>query len=139
MSMKERLDVMSMNEKKTGRIPDMLEIALGMKAMVTINIAMESDLANGTRGTIEDLVLDQREPTPELDDEHVVELMFPPALILFRPLNQEGVPTFEGIGTGLLPIVPSEVSFPVKMKNEKQYTVYRLEGDIQYNCYEHST
>ncbi len=47
-----------MNEKKMGRIPDMLEIALGMKAMVTINITTESDLANGTRGTIEDLILD---------------------------------------------------------------------------------
>lgn len=32
---------------------------------------------------------------------------------------------FKGIGTGLLPIVPTDISFLVKPKNEKQYTVYR--------------
>ncbi|PBK71405.1 hypothetical protein ARMSODRAFT_855762, partial [Armillaria solidipes] len=61
LSMKEQLDVVAMMEKKTGHIPDMLEIAIGMKAMVTINIAMELDLANSTRGTIEVLILDPRE------------------------------------------------------------------------------
>ncbi|PBK71404.1 hypothetical protein ARMSODRAFT_883566 [Armillaria solidipes] len=53
--------------------------------------------------------------------------MYPPALILFCPLNQENVPSFEGVGSGLLPNVLSEVTFPVKYKKEKQYTVYRCQ------------
>ncbi len=96
-----------------------------MKCMVTINIATESDLANGMGGTIADLILDPHEPTPKPDEDNAVDLLYPPALILFQPLNQENVPSFEGIPSGLLPIVPSKVTFPVKHKKEKQYTVYR--------------
>ena len=29
-----------------------VELAVGMKAMVVLNIAMEADLANGTRGIV---------------------------------------------------------------------------------------
>lgn len=83
-----------MNEKKMGRIPDMLEIALGMKAMVMINITTESDLANGTRGTIEDLILDPREPMPKLDNDNVVELMYLPALIL-QAIESEQCPNVQ--------------------------------------------
>ncbi|SJL10776.1 uncharacterized protein ARMOST_14170 [Armillaria ostoyae] len=122
--MQERLHVAGMTEKKTGHVPDMLEIAIGMKCMVTINIATESDLANGTRGTIMDIILNPREPPPNPDEDNIVDLLYPPVLILFRPLNQENVLSFEGILSGLLPIVPSEVTFPVKHKKEKQYTVY---------------
>jgi hypothetical protein len=35
-----------------------MEVAIGMKAMVIINIATEADLANGTRGMVTDIVLD---------------------------------------------------------------------------------
>ncbi len=122
--MREKLDVVGMTKKKAGCIPDMLEIAIGMKAMVTVNIAMESDLANGTRGTIEDLILNPQEQPPQPDEDNIINLMYPPALILFWPLNQENVPTFEGLGAGLLPIVPLEVTFPVKQKKQKQYTIY---------------
>ncbi len=124
MSMREKLDVVGMTKKKAGCIPDMLEIAIRMKAMVTVNIAMESDLANGTRGTIEDLILNPQEQPPQPDEDNIINLMYPPALILFWPLNQENMPTFEGLGAGLLPIVPSEVTFPVKQKKTK--TVHRI-------------
>ncbi|KAJ3925226.1 MAG: hypothetical protein NXY57DRAFT_855405, partial [Lentinula lateritia] len=39
-----------------------VEIAVGMKAMILANIATEADLANGTRGTVMDIILDDREP-----------------------------------------------------------------------------
>ena len=38
-----------------------IEIAIGMKVMVTLNLATEADLANRSRGIIEDIVLDPRE------------------------------------------------------------------------------
>ncbi len=90
-----------------------------MKSIVTVNIAMESDLAKGTRGTIEDVVRDPWEQPPQPDKDNIVNLMYPPALILFRPLNQENMPTFERLRAGLLPVVPLEVTFPVKKKKKK--------------------
>ena len=38
-----------------------VELAVGMKAMVILNIASEADLTNGTRGTVQGFVLDPRE------------------------------------------------------------------------------
>jgi len=42
-----------------GKLPGQLEseLAVGMKAMVTMNIATEADLANRARGKIVDIVL----------------------------------------------------------------------------------
>lgn len=51
---------MSDNLKKTGKSRDVLEIAVGMKAMVLLNPAVEADIGNGTRGTIEKFILDDR-------------------------------------------------------------------------------
>ncbi|SJL05067.1 uncharacterized protein ARMOST_08439 [Armillaria ostoyae] len=123
--MSERLAVAGLNEKKTGKLTDVLEIAVGMKAMVTLNIATESDLANGTRGTVEEIVLDPCEPIPQSNEHNIVELTYPPALIKFRPMDDTNVPTFEGLSPGILPIVPSEVSFPVKPKSGSAYTIHR--------------
>ncbi len=93
--------------------------------MVTLNIATESDLANGTRGTIEEIILDPREPIPQSNELNVVELTYPLALITFRPMNNTNVPTFKGLSPGILPIVPSEVFFPVKPKSGSAYTIHR--------------
>jgi hypothetical protein len=48
-----------MSKKHTGKLPGQLELAVSMKAMVTMNIATKADLANGMRGEIVDIVLDQ--------------------------------------------------------------------------------
>ncbi len=79
-----------------------------------------------TRGSIEDIVLDPREPTPVIaDEDNVVHLLYPLALILFKPLSDSRtIPSFDNVPAGLLPIVPSEVSFLVKTSTNK-YTVYR--------------
>ncbi|KAJ3870716.1 hypothetical protein F5051DRAFT_312463, partial [Lentinula edodes] len=47
--------------KQTGNLAHRVEIAIGMKAMVLLNIATEANLANGTRGVVEGIVLDDRE------------------------------------------------------------------------------
>jgi hypothetical protein len=67
-----------------------------MKAMVTMNIATEADLANGMRGEI--IVLDARELNPRKDKETgVMRLQYLPAMILFKPYHHtfgrlEGLP-----------------------------------------------
>jgi len=56
-----------MSAKHTGKLPGQfkLELAVGMKAMVTMNIATEADLANRARGKIVDIVLNPRELDPD--------------------------------------------------------------------------
>lgn len=40
----------------------MVELAIGMKTMVTMNVETDLDITNGARGTIVDIILDQNEP-----------------------------------------------------------------------------
>jgi hypothetical protein len=47
-----------------------------------MNIATEADLANGTRGTIEQIVLDLRELE---QNENGTVLKYPPAKVIFKP------------------------------------------------------
>ncbi|KAJ7106320.1 hypothetical protein C8R44DRAFT_987416 [Mycena epipterygia] len=46
-------------------LPNVIEIAVGMKVMVTSNIETDLDLANGARGEIVDIILDPDEPPIE--------------------------------------------------------------------------
>ncbi|KAF9530310.1 hypothetical protein CPB83DRAFT_851365 [Crepidotus variabilis] len=50
-----------MDSKRTGKLTDRVEIAIGMKIMVVLNVATEANIANGTRGTITDIILDPRD------------------------------------------------------------------------------
>ncbi len=56
--MEEKVIVVGMRMKQTAWLDHKVEIAVGMHAMVLMNIATEADIANGTRGTIDSIVLD---------------------------------------------------------------------------------
>jgi len=62
-------------------LPNKLELAKGMKVMVTFNVETDLDIANGACGEITEIILDEHEiafsPTAP-----VVELMYPLAYIL---------------------------------------------------------
>jgi len=46
--------------KSTGRLVNRIELAIGIKVMVMLDLSMEADIANGTRGIIQKLILNQR-------------------------------------------------------------------------------
>lgn len=48
---------MDQKDKDTGKLPAKISMAIRM------NVVTEADIANGTRGEIEDIVLDEREET----------------------------------------------------------------------------
>ncbi|KAJ3574092.1 hypothetical protein NP233_g1995 [Leucocoprinus birnbaumii] len=108
----------------TGRLAERVELAVGMKAMVLLNIATEVDLANGTRGTIEEIVLDPREPPETVADNEKIWLKYPPALVKFRPETPPTV-TFGGLDKGLIPITPSEVRFTLESDEGRKAKVVR--------------
>ena len=81
-----------------------IEIAVGMKAMVMINISTDTDLANGTRGAITDIILDHREQLDKSEIENgIITLMYTPAMTVFKPIEST-FPKFVYYNQILLPI-----------------------------------
>ena len=54
---KEALATRSMNKKSRQELPATVELAIGMKVMVTTNVETDLDITNGARGTIVDIIL----------------------------------------------------------------------------------
>lgn len=118
-----RLISVAMDIKYTGRLAERVELAIGMRAMVIINIATEADLANGTRGVIVDIKLDPREVYSEPDEDGLTWLQYPPAVVLFKP-DVCPVETFEGLPPGIIPISPTATTFQIKT-NDGKHTIHR--------------
>jgi hypothetical protein len=122
LPMEARLAAAKAKSAHTGKLADRVEVAVGMKAMVLLNLATEADIANGTRGVIHDIILDERDK-PHIDQQNgTVNLRYPPAMILFKP-DRETTIKFQGIELGLIPITPSEASFTVEAENGKKYRI----------------
>ena len=99
-------------------------MAIGMKAMVVLNIATEADVANGTRGEIQDIILDEREEQSMPDEDGVITLKYLPALLLFKP-DKVTTLTFPGLPTGVIPLTPSLAPFTVTSKSGKKTKITR--------------
>ena len=119
----QRLAVAQFKADDTNKLPNVVELALEMRAMVLLNMATDADLANGSRGIIKDIILDPRE-TGVPDETNTVHLSYPPSAILFAPLNGEWA-TFPGLPKGTVPIFPSKTSFRLhgKMVHRQQYAL----------------
>lgn len=113
-----RLAIAGLKDEATKNLRMRVELAVGMKAMVVLNIATEADVANGTRGTVEGFVLDPREGQTTSDDEGHIHLRYPPPVIYFRP-QLHTTTTFDGVPEGIIPISPSMVRFSVEGEGGK--------------------
>jgi len=92
-----------------------------MKAMVVLNVATKADIANGTRGTIHDIILDPREPPIEQGENGAIVLKYPPAAIIFK-LDGKCNIQFDGLNEGLMPILPTKKTFSITARN-KTYSI----------------
>jgi hypothetical protein len=123
----QKIVALGMTIKQTAKVAEKVEVAIGMKAMVIINIATEADLANGTRGTVTDIVLDPRETLDEPDEDGAMLLKYPPALLLFKP-DVKAKEHFPGLPEGIIPISPFEATFSVIVANGKKNTVFVVDN-----------
>jgi hypothetical protein len=112
ITLEQKIVALGMTIKQTAKVAERVELAIGMKAMVIINIATEADLANGTRGIVTDIVLDPREVLDEPDEDGAVLLKYPPPLVLFRP-DVATKERFPGLPEGIIPISPFQGIFSV--------------------------
>ncbi|KAG1724818.1 uncharacterized protein EDB91DRAFT_1350921 [Suillus paluster] len=82
-----------------------------MHVMVTFNVETDLDIANGSRGEITKIVLDERE-TDFLPTAAIVELTYPPAYVLIK-LNRMKAVQLEGLEKNIILLVPMEHTFTV--------------------------
>ncbi len=105
-----------------------MQIAIGMRAMVLMNIATEADVANGTQGVIQDIVLDSQEILPEKPDcQMEMTLKYPPAVIIFKLDNPSEEYNFPGLAKVLVPIVPNEGSFTIQTRDGSMSRIHRCQ------------
>ena len=126
LSAEERLAIAHLKLDKTNSLPNKIDLAVGMKAMVLENIATGADLANGSRGLIVDIILDPREDAP-INSSDIVYLQHPPAAILFAPYCNRGT-QLTNLPIGTVPIFPSKKKFSLggKLGNTIERTQFAL-------------
>ena len=114
-----KLAIAGLKDYVTKNLKMRVELSVGMKAMVVLNIATDADIANGTRRTVEGFVLDPREKstTPD-EDDGCIRLQYPPPVIYFKPYSHKTM-SFEGEPVGIIPISPLTVRFSVERDGEK--------------------
>ena len=108
--------------RKRKNLPEVIELAIGMKVMVTSNIATDLDITNGARGTVVDIILDPDEPT--LGDSSIITLKHLPQCVLVK-LNRTRAARLTGLEDGVIPIFPAKSSMQIilgkKTKNVTRF------------------
>lgn len=129
LTLSERFSVATKPRSQRGRCDERaglakeILVAIGMEVMVTFNIDTDLDIANGSRGHITDIILDERE-TQTSPTQPVIELEYIPAYILVK-MNSTKVPVLEGLEQGVLPIVPLERTFNILRQGREQAVIRR--------------
>jgi len=112
--------------RKRKDLPETIELAIGMKVMVTSNIATDLDITNGARGVITDIVLDPDEPP--LEGDSITTLKHLPRCVLVK-LNRTRAARLDGLDDGVIPIFPAKSSMQITL-GRKTKTVARLQYPI---------
>ncbi|KAH6906301.1 hypothetical protein BKA70DRAFT_1372848 [Coprinopsis sp. MPI-PUGE-AT-0042] len=117
------------SEKTRQPLRRRIELVEGMQAMVLLNIATDADVANGTRGVIEKVLLDPREPPIVMDHDGSCRLHYLPVAVLLRPLIPCYI-QFPGVPEGLIPLLPRPMQLTGKLASGRTYRVKRRQYPI---------
>ena len=103
-------------------LPETLELAVGMKVMVTSNVETDLDVANGSRGEIVDIILHPDEPP--LGKGPIITLQRPPLYLLIK-LHRTKAPTLDGLDMNVIPVEPMTVSMQIQIQRRGKKPVRR--------------
>jgi hypothetical protein len=115
------------SSRKGNLLPEKIEIARGMKVMVTYNLETDLDITNSARGEIVDIVLHPEEPP--IGEGPVVTLSRLPAFILVR-LARTRIGQLEGLNESVIPLEPTTSNMQIQIQqNNKTFrkTVQRTQ------------
>ena len=92
-----------------------------------MNVKTEHDLANGTRGTIHNVILGSDEP--DFDPQSsIIRLQNPPRVILFKP-DETRAANLPGLPEGVFPIEPAITQYTIEIAG-KLVTVKRRQMPV---------
>ena len=97
-------------------LPHEIELAIGMKIMVTNNVETEIDLTNGARGEIVDIILHPDEPQLNMEESRI-NLKFLPVYILVK-LGRTRARKLEGLEECVIPIEPTSTKYHINVLME---------------------
>ena len=115
----------SNSQMDRGGLGKEIELAIGASVMVTLNIHTDLDVANGVRGTIQGIILDERERLITTSDTRTIRLQYPPRYVLVK-LARTKAPHLEGLDENVIPIEPVMKSFSI-VKDGRKITVNRTQ------------
>ena len=115
----------SNSQQDRGGLAKEIEMAIGASVMVTLNIHMDLDVANGVRGTIQGIILDERERRNTTAESHTIHLQYPPRCVLVK-LARTKAPHLDGLDQNVIPIEPVTRSFSI-FKDGKRISVNRTQ------------
>lgn len=129
LNMRERFAVACRRESdkkmsgESGKLDEVVEVALDAKVMVTMNIQTDLDVANGTRDTVCGVVLHEDEPPNSADRR--VRLVHQPEYLV--RLDNTRMPALQGLPQGVVPRRRGSRSLSVGGKTK---TVHRTQHPI---------
>jgi hypothetical protein len=101
-----------------------LELFIGMRVMITMNVETDLDVTNGARGTVVDIILHCDEPVHD-EASPVIVLAHLPSCILIRLDRTRMTPLF-GLEAGVVPLTPEKAQFKVfDRKTKSKRTIDR--------------
>ena len=91
--------------------------------MVTFNVETDLDVANGARGGIIKIVLDENESNYS-PTQSIVQLpvKYPPAYVLIR-MKSSKVSSLEGLEQNIIPLMPMEHTFLITQGSQSKTIV----------------
>ncbi|KAG8724803.1 hypothetical protein FRC09_013989 [Ceratobasidium sp. 395] len=120
--------------RERGGLPDEVQIAIGMKVMVTQNLNTDIDITNGARGEIVGIMLDPLEPTFSPTQPQVTLTQLPSYILV--KLDRTRASTLPGLEAGVIPVVPStrnySISIPFVQSDGQICSVTRSVKRVQF-------
>ena len=111
------------NRRKRKDLPWRIEIAKGMKVLVTDNIETDLDVTNGARGEVVDIILHPDEP-PISDSDPIVHLQHLPAYLLVK-LSRTRASRLAGLDDAVIPVEVATTSMKISIQVRGGKTVER--------------
>jgi hypothetical protein len=126
LTLTERVTVLSTvskrgrSRRRRGGLPNKILLAVGLRVMVTFNINTNIDIANGARGEVVKVVVDDRDAATIGENGSVVELKYPPVYVLVKLLKTRAT-ALQDL-EGVVPITAIAGSFKIDDGIEKRVT-----------------
>ncbi|KIK21585.1 hypothetical protein PISMIDRAFT_72180, partial [Pisolithus microcarpus 441] len=93
-------------------LPDVVELAVGMKVMVTQNVETDLDITNGAHGIVKEIILHPEEP-PLMSNVSVHHLKFMPSYILVK-LSRTWTSHLPGLEPSVIPVEPVTKTYSIR-------------------------